>query len=145
MSGRIESGERLLELCTEQELVVGNSWFNKMDAYGIDGLWRMAVGLWRINTAMENGGIDGLCVFTKTNAWKTVRCASVERIWRRMSDHFFGGSSTEIGGWLEKCLGINELNNRVKEMAYQESLHRKYDVWRGGGRECGEGVGSRVW
>ena len=27
---------------------------------------------------------------------------------------------------------VNELNNRVKEMAYQESLHGKYEVWGGG-------------
>ena len=27
--GRNESGERLLEMCAEQELVVGNSWFKK--------------------------------------------------------------------------------------------------------------------
>ena len=26
-----ESGERLLEMCAEQELVVGNSWFKKND------------------------------------------------------------------------------------------------------------------
>ena len=31
--GRNESGERLLEKCAEQELVVGNSWFNKYDVY----------------------------------------------------------------------------------------------------------------
>ena len=28
--GRNESGERLLEMCVEKELVVGNSWFKKM-------------------------------------------------------------------------------------------------------------------
>ena len=27
MPGRNESGERLLEMCAEQELVVGNRWF----------------------------------------------------------------------------------------------------------------------
>ena len=27
---------------------------------------------------------------------------------------------------------MSELNNSVKEMAYQESLHGKYEVWRGG-------------
>ena len=31
--GRNESGERLLEMCAEQELVVGNSWFKKNDVY----------------------------------------------------------------------------------------------------------------
>ena len=28
-----ESGERLLEMCAEQELEVGNSWFKKNDVY----------------------------------------------------------------------------------------------------------------
>ena len=58
---------------------------------------------------VENGGrkdgrqgIDGLCVVTKTNAWKTVRCESVE--WRRegggMSDHLLVGARLKlVGGW----------------------------------------------
>ena len=58
---------------------------------------------------VENGGrkgsqgTNGLCVITKTNACKTVRCESVER--RRGGDGLtiFGGSSAEIGGWLEEC------------------------------------------
>ena len=29
----IESGERLLEMCAEQELLVGNSWFKKKNVY----------------------------------------------------------------------------------------------------------------
>ena len=33
MPGRNESGERLLEMCAEQELVMGNSWFKKNDVY----------------------------------------------------------------------------------------------------------------
>ena len=31
--GRNESSERLLEMCAEQELVVGNSWFKKTGVY----------------------------------------------------------------------------------------------------------------
>ena len=59
-------------------------------------------------------------------------------VWRGegggMSDHFFGGSSVEIGGLMKECgrmegarnvLKVSELNNRVKEMAYQKSLQRK--------------------
>ena len=42
--GRNESGERLLEMCAEQELVVGNnSWFKKSDVYKYTWL-RMAEG-----------------------------------------------------------------------------------------------------
>ena len=68
------------------------------------------------------------------------------KVWRGegggMSDHFFGGSSAEIGGWLDRGAGrmegvrnmlkVSELNNSVKEMAYQESLRGEYEVWRGG-------------
>ena len=53
-----------------------------------------------------------------------------------------------VGGWMSarrlegmrKVLKVSELNHSVKERVYQESLHRKYEVW--GGRECGEGVGK---
>ena len=36
---------------------------------------------------------------------------------------------------VRNVLKVSELNNRVKEWAYQESLHGKYEV--GGGGECG--------
>ena len=41
--GRNESGERLPEMCAEQELVVGNSWFKKIDVSKYTWL-RMAEG-----------------------------------------------------------------------------------------------------
>ena len=56
---------------------------------------------------VENGGrkggrqgANGLCVVTKTNVWKTVRCQSVER---KSGGGVSGGNSAEIGGWLEEC------------------------------------------
>ena len=48
-------------------------------------------------------GTNGLCVVTKTNAWKTVRRESVERRRGGLTDHIFGGSSAEIIRWLEEC------------------------------------------
>ena len=33
---------------------------------------------------------------------------------------------------VRNVLKVSELNNRAKEMAYQESLCGKYEVWRGG-------------
>ena len=47
-----------------------------------------------------------------------------------------------VGGWrsagrmegVRNLLKVSELNNSVKETAYQESLRGKYEVWR-----------SRVW
>ena len=41
--GRNEGGERLLEMCAEQEFVVGNSWCKKKDVYKYTWL-KMAVG-----------------------------------------------------------------------------------------------------
>ena len=61
--GRNESGERLLEMCTEQELVVDNCWFKKKNVYKCTWL-RIAEG-----RVVDR---NGLCVVTKTNAWKTV-------------------------------------------------------------------------
>ena len=82
--GRNESGERLLEMCAEQGLVVGNSWFKKNDVYKYTWL-RMAEGRVEDKALMD-------CVVTKTNAWKTVRCESVER--RRV-----GGDCLTIFWW----------------------------------------------
>ena len=33
---------------------------------------------------------------------------------------------------VRNVLKVSELNNNVEERAFQETLHRKYDVWRGG-------------
>ena len=124
--GRNESGERLLEMCAEQELVVCMA----------EG--RMAEGRMAKNGGRKGGrqGTTGLCVATKMNAWKTVRCESVER--RRgggMSDHFLVEARLKVeGGWrsagrmegVRNVLKVSELNNSVKEWAYQESLRGKY-------------------
>ena len=48
--GRNDSGERLLEMCAEQELVVGISWFKKNDVYKYTRL-RMAEG-WMVDKAL---------------------------------------------------------------------------------------------
>ena len=75
-----------------------------------------------------------------------------------MSDHFLVEARLKlVGGWrrmkgARNMLKVSELNNRVKERAYQESGNMmgcrivsdtsKYEVWRWGeGRECG-GVGK---
>ena len=57
-----------------------------------------------------------------------------------MSDHFLVEARLKlVCGWrsawrmegLRNVLKVSELNNGVKERAHQESLHGKYDVWRG--------------
>ena len=57
-----------------------------------------------------------------------------------LSDHFLvevrlklvgGGRSAGRMEGVRNVLKVSELNNSVKERAYQESLHGKYEVWRG--------------
>ena len=67
------------------------------------------------------------------------------KVWRgeggAMSDHFLVEALQKLmGGWrspgrmegVKNVSKVSELNNRVKERAYQDSLHGKYEVWRGG-------------
>ena len=58
-----------------------------------------------------------------------------------LSDHFLVESRLKsVGGWrsagrmegVRNFLKVSELNNNVKEMAYQESLSGEYEVWRDG-------------
>ena len=64
-----------------------------------------------------------------------------------MSDHFLVKAQLKlVGGWrsagrmegVRNVLKVSELNNRVKEMAHQESLRGKYEVWGGGEVESAE-------
>ena len=82
---------------------------------------------------VENGGrkggrqgTNGLCVVTKTNAWKSDGCESVER--RRgggLSDHFLVEARLKLlGGWrsagrmegARNVLTVSELNHSVKKL-----------------------------
>ena len=64
-----------------------------------------------------------------------------------MSDHLLVEARLKlVGGWRsagrmegrKNVLKVSELNNVVKERAYQESLFGKYEVWRGGDVESVE-------
>ena len=67
------------------------------------------------------------------------------KVWRGegggLSDHFLVEALLKLlGGWrsagrmegVRNVLKVSELNHSVKERAYKESLHGKYEVWRGG-------------
>ena len=70
-----------------------------------------------------------------------------------MSDHFLVEARLKlVGGWrsagrmkgVRNVLRVSELNNSVTERAYQESLRRKYEVWRGGEVESVEKEWEKV-
>ena len=133
--GRNESGERLLEMCAEQELVVSNSWFKKNDVYKFTWL-RMAEG-----RMVDKALLDYVLLPRRMLG----RLLDVKL--RRgeggggLSDHFLVEARLKLlGGWrsagrmegVRNVLKVSELNHSVKERAYQESLRGKYEVWRGG-------------
>ena len=90
-------------------------------------------------------GIDGLCIVTKTNAWDTVRCESVERSIERISGHFLVEAWLKVvGGWrsavrmgVRNVFKVIELNNSQKQRAYQEGTRALHSF-----RERSERVGS---
>ena len=94
--GRNESGQRLLEMCAEQEFVVGNSWFKENDVYKFTWL-RMAEG-----RVVDKALMDYVLLPRRMLG----RLLDL-KVWRGeeggLSDHFFGGGSAEIIGWLEEC------------------------------------------
>ena len=69
------------------------------------------------------------------------------KVWRRegggLPDHFLVEARLKLVGsgrmeGVRNVLKVSELNNCVKEMAYQESLRGKYEGWRGGEDESVE-------
>ena len=123
--GRNESGERLLEMCAEQELAVGNSWFKKKVVHKYTWL-RISEGR-EVNKALMD--------YVLLPRRMLGRLFDV-KLWRRggLPDHFLVEARLKlVGGWksdgrLEGArneLKVSELNNSVKERAYQESLRGK--------------------
>ena len=126
--GRNENCERLLEMCAEQELVVGNSWFKKN--YVHKYTWLRLV---------EGRVVDKALMNYVLLPRRMLRRLLDVKVWRGegggMSDHFLVEARLKlVGGWrsagrtegVRNVLKVSELNNSVKERAYQESLLGKY-------------------
>ena len=137
--GRNESGERLLEMCAKQDLVVGNSWFKQNDVYKYTWL-RMAEG--RV--------IDKVLMDYVLLPRRMLGRLLDVKVWRGegggLSDHFLVEALLKLlGGWrsagrmegVRNVLKVRELNHSVKERAYQEILLENM--------KCGEVGRSRVW
>ena len=115
--GRNESGERLLEMCAEQKLVVGNSWFKKNYEYKYTCL-RMA----------EERVVDkSLMDYVLLPRRMLGRLLDV-KVWRGetggLSDHFLVEARLKLlCGWrsagrmegVGKVLKVSELNHSAKE------------------------------
>ena len=123
--GRNKSGERLLEMCAEQELVVGNSWFKK-NVY--KHTWvRMAEGR-VVDKALMDYVLLPRRMFGKL---LDVKVWTVER--GDCRPFLVEARLKLVGGWrsagrmegVRNVLKVSELNDSVKEKAYQESLRGK--------------------
>ena len=91
MIGRNDSGERLLEMYAEQELVEGNSWFKKNDVYKYT-FFRMAEG------RVVDRALMGYVLLPK----RMVGRLSDVKVFRResggMFDHFLEESRLKLVG-----------------------------------------------
>ena len=61
VSGENESGERLLDMCVEQELAIGNSFFKKKEINKYTWI--------RVANGSDRKSINGLCVDNKENGF----------------------------------------------------------------------------
>ena len=136
--GKNESGERLLEMCAEQELVVGNSWFKKNDVYKNTWL-RMAKG-----RVVDKPLMDDV-LLPRRMLGRLFRCETVERRRGGLSDHFLVEARLKLVGGrrsagrmedLRNVLKVSELNNSVKGHTRRDSVENM---------KCGEVGRSRMW
>ena len=118
--GRNESGEQVLEMCAEQELVVGNSWFKKKDAYKYTWL-RIAEG------KVVDRALMDYVLFPERMLGRLLDAKVWRLEGRGMSDRFWVEARLKlVGGWtsagrmegVRNVLKVCELNNSVKERAY---------------------------
>ena len=106
--GRNESGERLLEMCAGQELVVGNSWFKKNDVYKYTWL-RMAEG-----RVVDKALMDYMLLPIRMLG----RLLDL-KVWRGEEGGgdcltIFWWISAEIIGWLDECREDGECEKCVE-------------------------------
>ena len=127
--GRNESGERMLEMCVEREMVVMNTWFEKKNIHKYT--WaRVSNGI-----VVERALMDYVLVQRKVSG----RILDVN-VFRGesgdISDHFLvEGKLRVVGKWKKQrrsgrreVLRVSALNVKEKEREYQERLRVAWDA-----------------
>ena len=128
--GKNESDERLLEMCAEQELVVGNNWFKKN--YVNKYTWLRMV---------EGRVVDKALMDYVLLPRRMLERLLDLKVWRGegwgVSDYFLVEARPKlVCGWrsagmtegVRNVLKVSALNNSVKERAFQESSRGEYEV-----------------
>ena len=127
--GRNESGECLLEMCVERELVIGNTWFSKKDIHKYTWV-RVANG--RI---IERALMDYVLVH-KSVSERMLDVNVLRGESGGISDHYLVEGRLRVGGrWRKRrrvegkqVLKVSVLNDSVRKREYQEKLQEIWDV-----------------
>ena len=127
--GRNESGDRMLGLCMEQELVIGNTFFKKKDVYKYTWV-RNVNGL-----VVEKAMMDYVVI--SRNARNRLLDVRVQRgAATDLSDHFLVEGDLKVGkGWLrvrrtvevKRALRVSELEKEEKVEEYQQKIETKWN------------------
>ena len=132
VSGENESGERLLDMCVEQELAIGNSFFKKN---GINKYTWIRVANGR---GIERALMDYVLI-TKRMVGRLKDVHVFRGVAAGMSDHFL----VEAKEWGNRVVGcgrevvkVEELKKTEKKQEYQDKLKEAYDRVKEG--EAGE-------
>merc|ERR1711915_612287 len=127
--GENESGERLLDMCLEQELVIGNSFFRKK---GVNKYMWVRVANGRV---VERALMDYVLI-----ARRMIGRLKDVHVFRGMaggmSDHFLVETKVvvakewgnKVGGCRREEVKVEELKKPEKKREYQERLKVAYDV-----------------
>ena len=137
VSGENESGERLLDMCVEQELAVRNSFFKKK---GINKYIWIRVANGRV---IERALMDYVLI-TKRMVGRLKDVHVFRGVAAGMSDHFLVEAKVvvakELGNRVVGCrrevVKVEELKKTEKKREYQDKLKEAYDRVKEG--EAGE-------
>ena len=127
--GRNESGEELIGLCLERELIIGNTWYKKKNINKYT--WERVV-----RGCVEEKALMDYVIVSK-NAWNRLRDVHVYRGEAQgVSDHFLVEGRVRAGGrWRRgrganegrKVVKVKELTKKEKELEYKENIRRRWE------------------
>lgn len=127
--GRNESGERLLEVCMEKELVIGNTWFRKEERNKYTWV-RVANG-----RVVERACMDFIIV-TKRVAGRLIDVHVYRGVAGGVSDHFlvegklrvrWGRGGERPNRSVREVIKVEELQKREKRVEYEERIYGEWE------------------
>ena len=128
VAGRNGSGEKMLDMCIEQELVVGNTWFKKkcVNKY----TWMRVAGGRVVDRALMD-----YVLICKRLIGRLKDVHVLRGVGKGISDHFLIETKLEVakewrnkkGGSRREVVKVEELNKEEKEREYKEKMRVEYE------------------